>query len=801
MKRPFLLFGLLFFLSGCMSVPPVEDGVSFSLAQYRRETVSDLRYSLFFNIPEDKREPVTGTVSISFSNTSRRLPQIDFKAPDGAIESISVNGEEVPWNWEKEHIIFGGSSSFKGETVIEIHFTSPDQSLNRRDDLLYTLLVPDRARTLFPCFDQPNLKGRYTLALEVPQEWVAVSNMSVISESCRQGRRHISFKESEPLSTYLFSFVSGKFSKETESRNGRSIAMYHRETDLKKLSQIPSLFSEVFESIDYLEKYTAIPYPFEKYDFIVLPGFQYGGMEHTGATLYNDTRIFLNEGAQLKDEINRYQLIAHETAHMWFGDYVTMEWFDEVWTKEVFANYFAALMTSEKFPDVDLGMNFADYARAAYQEDRTKGTVPVKQPLDNLKNAGLVYGNIIYNKSPIVMEMLATKMGPERFKEGIREYLHNNAYGNASWSSLVDIFDARSEENLAQWSRVWIEEKGMPVIRGFIETDGGLSFVQEDPWERSLVWEQKISAERVKDVIIPNVDAKSYGYFFFDSPEKVAAILLDSALCWSDVQKSSTLINLNENYLHNNYDSAGYGSFLVEYLNKETNQLLFSQALGCLSIVNLYDGLDKFDDSLWKLVNSRISEPRRRSAFSALVSGVKDSSVTEELYRYFLKPESFKAFKLNESLLTNMAFELSIRMPDNSEEILSLQRGRITNGDRLARFDYISRAVVSDTVSLDSLFESLLIPQNRRIEPWAASALRYLNHPLRAERSRKYILPALEELERVQATGDIFFPKNWASALLAGHPEKEADDLIEEFFMSHPDYSQMLSSKILQCRR
>ena len=125
--------------------------------------------------------------------------------------------------------------------------------------------------------------------------------------------------------------------------------MYHRETDPDKIAQIPVIFEQVFASLEWMEAYTGIPYPFAKYDFIVLPGFQYGGMEHTGATLYNDKRLFLGKQPTTAEQLGRMSLIAHETAHMWFGDYVTMEWFDEVWLKEVFANYFAAQMTQPQF--------------------------------------------------------------------------------------------------------------------------------------------------------------------------------------------------------------------------------------------------------------------------------------------------------------------------------------------------------------------------------------------------------------------------------------------------------------------
>ena len=162
-------------------------------------------------------------------------------------------------------------------------FTPADQSLNRRDEFLYTLLVPDRARTVFPCFDQPDMKSFFTLTLEVPSTWQAVANGAITQTDSTgvSGRNRISFKETEPLSTYLFSFVAGKLTREVYSRNGRDISIYHRETDPKKIAQCPAIADEVFDALEWQEDFTGIPYPFAKYDVIILPGFQYGGMEHT----------------------------------------------------------------------------------------------------------------------------------------------------------------------------------------------------------------------------------------------------------------------------------------------------------------------------------------------------------------------------------------------------------------------------------------------------------------------------------------------------------------------------------------
>ena len=153
---------------------------------------------------------------------------------------------------------------------------------------------------------------------------------------------------------------------------------------------------------------------------------------------------------------------------------------------------------------------------------------------------------------------------------------------------------------------------------------------------------------------------------------------------------------------------------------------------------------------------------------------------------------------LNERDYMTMAYELALHRPERYENIRETQRDRITNPDRKRQFDFIIQAVTPDTLQMDTFFQSLLKAENRCIEPWAASALTYLNHPLRQPYSMKYIRPGLEVLQEVQRTGDIFFPKDWASALLENYKSKEAYQEVQAFFETHPEYPALLKNKILQ---
>lgn len=822
-----LLLGL-----GCSTTPNIDlsPGVSHELAQWRKTTINDVSYHLLFDLVDN-----WGWISVRYTLDKPQDVVLDFRNTD-LIKEIELGGTNINITEQclltNEHIVIPASLTQGGEQSISIRFNVDNQSLNRNPEFLYTLLVPDRARTLFPCFDQPDMKAWYELNLIVPQDWEAVSNTATTADSwgaetyeyytgeaLAADRKVVSFQPTEPLSTYLFSFVAGKFSKRTYDDGRHTFSAYYRETDPKRLAQLDTIFTQVASSLDWLEEYTGIKYPFAKYDLIILPGFQYGGMEHTGATLYNDTQMFLSENPTPDEELRRIQLIAHETAHMWFGDYVTMRWFDDVWTKEVFANYFAARMAEPLFPEINHTLNrLKTYTASALNEDRTEGSTSIRQELDNLRNAGLIYGQIIYNKAPIVMQKLHEIMGEEAFRRGIQEYLATYAYDNASWDDLIAILDRLTDADLRTFSHVWVNEPGMPHIT-IERTDTSLTVSDSDPLGRGLSWPQRFTITAVTkngtkhnievaitpepttyalpddtEYIIPNSCGRGYGLFLLSQAD-LQSLMLDWPAIDDDTARQATVMNLYENYLAESISNDDMLATLLRGLSSERNPLIASTIVSYLAEPL---AMGNYPDTELALLDKAEKHPLtscRQQLLRMLMQVATNESVVARLYDIWLKA-NHPLLNVNDYM--TLAYELSLRLPERYDEIVATQRGRITDPDRLRRFDYIVRAVNPDKAERDALFESLLEPENRRIEPWAASALAYLNHPLRAEEATHYLRRGLDELSEVQRTGDIFFPRNWAGALLAGHRSKEAYDILQRFLDENPDYPQLMRNKILQ---
>lgn len=791
-------------------------GVSQQLAQHRKNNISEIEYNVHFCIPAEREARVEGKIVIGFEIRTPQEIILDFFNGDN-IRSLTMNGDSTAYEVRNEHIILPEAAIRAGKNSIDISFTADDQSLNRNDEYLYTLLVPDRARTLFPCFDQPDMKGVFNLSLEVPDRWIAVSNTSTKEISKHNDRKRILFDTTERLSTYLFSFVTGEFKRESYNKNGRSFAAYYRETDPQRTGQLPIIFDQVAQSLAWMEEYTGIAYPFAKYDFVILPGFQFSGMEHTGATLYNDSQLFLGKHSTPDEELRRAQLIAHETAHMWFGDYVTMEWFDDVWTKEVFANYFAMRITEPLFPEINHRIGWLKSIVApSLSEDRTQGGTAIKQPLDNMRNAGLIYNNIIYNKAPVMLEKLIELMGEEEFRRGIQRYLTKYAYGNASWHDLIKILDEESDKDLAQFSNVWVNSKGMPHLYFNINGDT-LEIRQKDPYNRGLLWQQRfnigIIGKKDKEVevnindtivkiavgndaryILPNSDGRGYGYFCYDS------ISLEFMLhCWHDIKdetvRQSQLMNLHECFQHGAITAEEWLQSLVNGLEQEKSPLVASTICSYISQPLQEAKVPVIEEQLMKMANNHHILSCRLKLIRLLVAASTSQETYTKLYKVW---KSMSHPMLNENDYMTMAYELAIRFPNRHEEIIETQRKRITDPDRRAQFEFVSRATTPDTIEQEKLFYSLIKAENRRIEPWTLKTLGYLCHPLREKQAVKYIRPALDALQEIQRTSDIFFPQNWTRTLLRERHTTDAVETVERFFNDNPDYSPLLTSKILQ---
>jgi aminopeptidase N len=833
MKRFPVFILLVLALNSCRHVEyPVVNGVTEELAKHRKSVISELTYHLDFRIPAKMTEKVEGSVTIRFQlkNKSQNL-QLDFKGDTSRKFTVFCNRTPTELQISNDHLVISKSMLKRGKNEIQIEFTSPDWSLNRNPEYLYTLFVPDRASTAFPCFDQPDLKARFSLQLEIPADWKAVTNGSVVHQTTAGTVKSIRFCTTKPLPTYLFAFTAGKFDTISRARNGKNYVLYHREKEKEILqNNIDSIYNLLFHSIDQVEYYTDIQYPFKKYDLVAIPSFQYSGMEHPGVTYFRASSLFLDTKPTSQQLLKRANLIAHETAHMWFGNLVTMPWFDQVWLKEVFANYMADKVVAPLFPEYDFDLLFlmAHYD-AAYSVDRTSGTNAIAQKLDNMKNAGSLYGSIIYHKSPIVMKMLEQKTGKEKLRNGLQQYLRQNAYGNAGWQELIDILNPPKSGELPKWSYSWVNEAGRPTIETTVNGKN-LLIEQSDPFRKGRIWpleldvvfgengqifskkielntgssnQENFFPDEKPDWIYLNASGNAYGYVKFDSVSR-DYFLTNLSLLKDDLLRASVLTDLNENLEEGNLSSENFISCLIRQIPKEKNTVIYERMLNYLETCYLYKTTTeqrmtygcRMEVMIWNEYLSRCAQ--KPVLMNTLIKLAETKHSLKKLRILLAGDESDYEYVLSTDQQIELALQLGLKMPGQATGLLDAQEKRIVNPDKKEGFQFIRKSVHPEKKDRDRFFNQLLEPENREHEPWVEQAMAFLNHPFRQQESLEYIRPALDELQEIQQTGDIFFPKSWLDNLLKGHSSKEAGEIVRQFLADHPDYPANLKMKILQ---
>jgi len=437
--------------------------------------------------------------------------RIKGKEDLSTVSNITLNGSPAIFEDASEHIVIKDAPP--GENTVTLDFTSPiltsgsaiTRYVDRQDqgEYIYSLFVPSDASTAFPVFDQPDLKVRFTLSIKAPQDWKIVSNSRpnavqqlpiTHTEDWKNKVMIIQFEETKPISTYVFAFAAGDFEKfeEIDLDGKKKVIMrspangtlaeqpldpgqtrldtdvYVRRSQAEKFKlHAAEVFRLNGEGVKFLESYFDYKYPFSKYDLVLIPEFPFGGMEHAGATFLREESIIFPQEPTANNYISRANLIFHEAAHQWFGDTVTMRWFDDLWLKEGFAEFMAYKTLEKVMPEYNAWKIFYERNKqAAYLTDSTKGTTPIYQEIPNLSAAKSAYGNIVYRKAPSFLRQAEFYIGVDKFQTAVRVFLKKYEFKNAEWKDLVSEFNkVYSRRGLPEWAGYWVKQPGVPTVR------------------------------------------------------------------------------------------------------------------------------------------------------------------------------------------------------------------------------------------------------------------------------------------------------------------------------------------------
>ncbi|QQS31990.1 MAG: hypothetical protein IPM50_09910 [Acidobacteriota bacterium] len=484
---------------------------------------------------------VSPLLTRGLSQSAAQLEDKDAEARASARAISDRSFEEY-----NEHLIFRDGVVL-GENVIKLDFTSPiltsgsaiTRYVDKEDgsEYIYSLFVPSDASTAFPVFDQPDLKARFELKVKRPKDWEVISNaLGEDSETIFSDGKPREFSstlvETKPISTYVFAFAAGPWERVSEppavaggltrsttnaartsatdpnlqppataggsDRTGPQTSIYVRKSQAAKFKpHAAEVFRLNREAIKYFEEYFDYKFPFPKYDLVLIPEFPFGGMEHAGATFLRESSIIFPQEPTRNDHISRALLIFHEASHQWFGDTVTMRWFDDLWLKEGFATFTAYKAMERIMPETMAWKVFYERVKqAAYQTDSTKGTTPIYQEIPNLSAAKSAYGNIVYNKAPAFLRQAEFYLGEDKFQTAVRAFLKKHEFGNAGWEDLVKQFELASKQDLKEWADVWVSRKGLPAYRVGWGEDMGARYehkMEQINAHEGVTWKQRLN--------------------------------------------------------------------------------------------------------------------------------------------------------------------------------------------------------------------------------------------------------------------------------------------------------------------
>jgi len=434
------------------------------------------------------------------------------------------------------------------------------------------------------------------------------------------------FNETKPISTYVFAFAAGPFERVETPDGNASVnergnvqdkiradnvganstrplatlpngrvsardAIYVRKSQAAKFKpHAAEVFRLNREAIKYFEEYFDYKFPFPKYDLVLIPEFPFGGMEHAGATFLRESAVIFPQEPTKNDHISRAVLIFHETAHQWFGDTVTMRWFDDLWLKEGFAN-FAAYKAMEKImPEANAWKVFYERIKqGAYQTDSTKGTTPIYQEIKNLSAAKSAYGNIVYNKTPAFLRQVEFYLGEDKFQTAIRAFLKKHEFGNAGWEDLVKEFgktygpnSSDWERSWSSWAKFWVTQSGLPSMRvvsdiaySSIGRNGvSYSLDQAAQFQTGEYWREKVrlliiteSNERiVHDFTFGGVNVGGKPGFFSKAFLSQSIYNPKSVPTYKQISPEIDLLEGRDKpiFIFSNYGDYGYGIFLLD---------------------------------------------------------------------------------------------------------------------------------------------------------------------------------------------------------------------------------------------
>lgn len=705
------LLCLLIFVVPAFGARKSDDNLALKEAIARKSQVKSVSYDLFFDLSLNSGGFKGKTLIRAELNRIDVPLSIDSMARK--IESVKVNGKEIR-NYQKRKGSFDvPARNLSPQVEIEITYSNDYaktaggliRSKDPKDgaEYIYTDFEPYYAHNLFPCFDQPDLKAKFTVTVSAPSAWKVIQNELPESSIVKGDKTVTAFKTTPPLSTYLFFLGAGPFHQWTDSYGDLPLHLYARKSLLSYVDA-ENIFKTTKAGLKFYNDYFGYPYPFSKYGQLFIPEFAWGGMENPGAVTLNERNIFRGP-VPASMHVRRDNLILHEMAHMWFGDLVTMEWWNDLWLNESFATYLATIAQERALDSKATWISFQSTKSWGYWQDQLITSHPIETEVPDVRTAKGNFDGITYAKGASALKQLHFFVGEDGFREGLRSYFKNYAFGNTQRKDFIGSIAKASNVNLDEWTTKWLQTAGpnrvsvdvvchndeikTMILRQQESVSGTLSphktriglFKEDDAeMEMEKVLDVAFSGAETNvkeavgvdcpDFVLPNLEDKDYALYSLDkgSVEKAGKALngfndsLSRLLVWNTLYQ---MVRDGELKPVDYFESA------IKALEKEEDDLLVGLILGrhsnLRSVYELYLGpisreriAPKFEEVIW----SRISKASEGSSlqmafFDFLLTIAGTSASQEKFYTMLTKNVPPKGITLDQDRRWSIILNLS----------------------------------------------------------------------------------------------------------------------------------------------
>ena len=708
MKKIFALVTLLLFLTAVtVEAQKRKRTPTTNWVAVRSVVVSEVSYDLTFNIPSSPTEKLTGMAVVSFSLPAKSEIALDFRGKFTG--SFVVNDKKRKLSYEDGYLVIPQKYTLPGQNHVVVNFESTDDALHRGSEFLFTRFSDGQVSTCFPCFDQPDLHAKFITHLNLPKGWKAM-----ISDS------------RNPISLNLYSFIAGQFEEQAIEHSGHTVRALYRQQDITDAKQLPKILEESARSLKWMEGYTGVAYPFNECCLLLLTGPEAQKIGNPGIIRLTDNRVFTKPKATREEKLKQTELIAYETARLWFGNMVTPREPDDAWGLDLLAAFMAHKMT--------------------YQRQRAREEYEMEF-LTTTQTRAMSNEGTDADRGAVMMRYLEDVAG-EKLQTTLQQFLLKYYYKPASWNSFILLLNEQVPgENVSQFSDAWVKQKGLPTILTTYQ-DGYLVVTQTPPTGSSAFWRQQFDVRLIYDFeksrtievnmaqpvtriklnsqpssIIPNYSGRGYGHFIMDN-SYTKNLPLRIMVTRDELNRYALLQTAFDNYKMGRIPASYFGELYRDMLNEKDPRVMRLVVDHMMEIALDRDILSE-RQTLEQCIMDLLPENRRTECRQAIIRKMATSAsapqVLNQLYDIW-QAQSDPLFDEHDYM--EMAYRLALTRPLEWQEILSRERQLLKTDEAREEFDFVSRACNPDQKARQELASSLKKSQH---EAWAKHALQLLN--------------------------------------------------------------------------